>query len=389
MIGKHLKSISDRLKTLAEKEELSQSILLTGPDGVGKFQLVMDIARFMLCKEKTGCETCRSCKDVSKLQHPDFLFVFPFPKIRPESRKHTLFSFSDPVSSKAKYSEESKDEVENYISTRLDDQYAIVDFEKKENIPVEIIKDLLLALSKKPLLGGRRVVAIQNVDKMAFGAVDLFLKVVEEPPSDTHIVLTTSNPGQLPPTLLSRTNIITVPPAPTGTLSEYLCEKLEIDKNEAEFLARMSKGSRGKAFYFHQSDLTGRRNKILTFFDRLIRRDDLSLLIENISLEYVDSRFRVNDIRLDFEIMESIIHDLYMLSENQLENHLVNVDIAGELKALKCPAIETLDIWKGYCGETKKACLVNNVAVSSAMLFFYISCDKAIDNPVTINLRLP
>ncbi len=389
IMEKHLEIYSRRFKDLTTSEELSQSVLLIGPDGIGKFKLVMEIAGSLLCEKGTGCGICRSCKNVAILQHPDFLFVYPFPKIRPESKKHTLFSFSDPVSSSARYSEESKDEAENYIATRLEDPFAIVAFEKKENIPVEIIKDLLLALSKRPLLGGRRVVVIQNVDKMAFGAADLFLKIVEEPPANTHIILTTANPDQLQPTLLSRTSIMKIAPAPIDMLTEYLSDKLAIAKQEAEFLARMSKGSPGRAIYLHQGELAARRDKILIYFEKLTRRENLSLLAENISKDYVDSQFRFNDIRMDFEIMESIIHDLYMLEENRLENHLINVDIVSRLKELNRPAIESLDIWKGYCGEMKRACLVNNVSVSSAMLFFYISCEKAIDNPMAVNLKLP
>jgi DNA polymerase III delta prime subunit len=385
----HLEKISGRLKSQAENRELKQSILLTGLDGGGKFRLVMDIASTLLCESLNACGKCSGCKRVSSLQHPDFLLTFPFPKIRPESRKNTVFSFSDPVSSNARYSDDTKDEVENYIAQRLENPYAIVEFDKKENIPVEVVKDLIQALSKRPLMGGRRVAAILNVDKMAYGAADLFLKVVEEPPENTHIILTTANPDQLMPTLLSRTSVIKVPPAPVEDIEERLSAIPELGENEVRYIARMSKGSPGLALYLSQFDLAERRDLIFSFFEKILRPNGLSTLVEDVSLEYSGGQYRYNEILMDFEIMESIIHDLYIAGENQLENHLINVDITGKLRDLKAPAMESLDVWKGYCGEIRKACLVNNVSVNSAMVFFYISCAGALNNPVMTDLKLP
>jgi|GEM_PF-1271041 len=389
MMDSHIKKISERLKSLAKNEDLNQSILLIGQDGIGKFKLVMEIAATLLCDSLTNCGRCSGCKSVKNLQHPDFLLAFPFPKIKPESKKNTVFLFSDPVSSNARYSDDTKDEIDNYISTRIENPFAIVDFDKKENIPVEVIKDLILALSKKPLLGGRRVVAVINVDKMAFGAADLFLKVVEEPPDDTHIILTTANPDQLMPTLLSRTDIIKVPPARTEDLEKYLHKNLDMPENQVAYLARMSKGSPGLALYLSQCDLFDRRNMMFSFFEKILTGEDLSGLIEDVISEYSGGSYLFSEIKLDFEIMESIIHDLYILNKNQLDNHLINVDIKGKLKELKVPEIESLDVWKGYCSEVKRACLVNNVSVNSAMIFFYISCADAIDYPVKTRLKLP
>jgi DNA polymerase-3 subunit delta' len=389
MTRNHLEKISKRLKSLAENRELKQSILLTGLDGVGKFKLVMEIASNLLCESLTACDECAGCKRLSRLQHPDFLLTFPFPKIRPESKKNTVFSFSDPVSSNARYSDDTRDEIERFLSERMENPFAMVEFEKKENIPVEVIKDLIQALSKRPLLGGRRVAAILNVDKMAYGAADLFLKVVEEPPENTHIILTTANPDQLMPTLLSRTSVIKVPPADIEDIESRLAEDMGIPKNDVRYIARMSKGSPGLALYLSQYDLVKRRDLIFSFFERLLQPDKLSSLVEEISLEYSAGQYRYNEILLDFEIMESIIHDLYLAGQNQLDNHFINVDITGELKKLKVPDMESLDVWKGYCSEIRKACLVNNVSVSSAMVFFYISCAGALENPVMTDLKLP
>ncbi|MEE9554374.1 MAG: hypothetical protein V3W18_08770 [candidate division Zixibacteria bacterium] len=386
----HLNKTIGRLTEASRDGSLSQSILLTGRRGVGKFSVAMKTATALLCEnDRSGCGECRSCKDIGKLIHPDFLLLFPFPNIRPESKKVIVFPFSDPVSSAARFSEDTRDEVERFREVKTEDPYTIVEFGKKENIPAETVRDLRRALSKKPLKGGRRVVVILDIDKMAFGAADLFLKTVEEPPENTHLILTTSRPDLLLPTLLSRTHIVKIPPASTDELKPYLVDRLEINDKEASFLAGISGGSPGEAVYLYYSDIVERRERIVEFFSVLCEGKEINRLIDNVNRVYSIKRPSYEEIRLDFEIMESLIHDLYMIGQNGLDKYLLNVDIKGELTKMGRPEPEALDLWKECCAETKKACLINNVAVGTAMPFFYISCAKAMVNPAGQNFTLP
>lgn len=387
---KHLERITSIMKKAASDGSLSQSILLTGGQGTGKFKVAADVAAGLLCEnDRAGCGECRSCRDAAKLIHPDMLLLFPFPNIRPESKKVTVFPFSDPVTSSAKFSEDTRDEIERYLEIKSGDPFALVDFDKKENIPAETVRDLLRALSKKPLRGGRRAVVILDIDKMAFGAADLFLKTVEEPPDDTHLLLTTSRPDLLLPTLLSRTHIIKVPPASEGDLKEYLSKRIETGDPEASFLARISGGSPGAAVYLHENDIFTRRDMILGFFKELIGGGNANILIDSVNKVYSNKRPSYDEVKLDFEIMESIIHDVYLAGQNDLDKFLINVDISKELKELGQADREVVDVWKSCFAETKRACLVNNVAAGSAMPFFYISCGRALRNPAGLNFKIP
>ncbi len=395
MLFDHLNKLSANLISSAQKGSLSQSILLIGPEGIGKFALIMELTKALLCEnDHSACGNCQSCKDVIRFYHPDFLFAFPFPNIRPESKKVTIFSFSDPVSSNARYSEDTRDEVELFKKSKLENPYAILDFEKKENIPVEVIKDLIHALTRRPFRGGRRVVAILDIDKMAFGAADLFLKTVEEPPENTHLLLTTSRPDLLFPTLLSRTHRITVPPVPQDILVKSLIEKLGVQDDYASYLARASGGSLGMSVRLHESDIKDRRDKIVGFFARLLSGAPMNALIYDINNAYTGNlkagiKIGFDEIKMDFEIIESIIHDIYLIGENGLENHLINTDIAGNLKRLNRPEREVLDIWSSCNAETSRACLVNNVAANSAMVFLYLSFAQAMRDLTMPKYKLP
>jgi DNA polymerase-3 subunit delta' len=386
----HLNKTRSLLAEAARNGSLSQSLLLVGPRGSGRFSIVMDLARSLLCeKDRSGCGKCSSCREVDRLYHPDFLLLFPFPNLRPESKKVTVFPFSDPTGSGARFSEETQEEVERFRETKMADPFAVVDFQKRENIPVDVVKDLIRSLSRKPLKGGRRVAAVLEIDMMAYGAADLFLKTVEEPPSDTHLILTTSQPDLLLPTLLSRTHVVRIPPAPVEELTGHLMERIEVDEGTAAYLSRLSGGSPGRAIHLYEGDVVSRRDVIMRFFESLCGGSNVNQLIDDVNGEYGLGGISYDDIRIEFDIMESVIHDLYLLNENGLDNHLVNVDIREELSALGRPGIEVLDIWKACCAETRRACLVNNVAAGTAMMFFYISCADALEGPSELKFKLP
>jgi DNA polymerase-3 subunit delta' len=385
----YLKRIKSLLTDAARNGSLSQSLLLVGPRGVGRFSIVMDLARSLLCeKDSSGCGECSSCRDVDRLYHPDFLLLFPFPNLRPESKKVTVFPFSDPTGG-ARFSEETQEEIERFRETKMADPFAVVDFQKRENIPVDVLKDLMRSLSRKPLKGGRRVAAVLEIDRMAYGAADLFLKTVEEPPLDSHLILTTSQPDLLLPTLLSRTHVIKVPAAPAEELTAFLRKRVKVGEGTAAYLARFSGGSPGRAVHLFEGDVVSRRDVIMRYFAGLTDGSDVNQLIDDVNREYGVGGISYDDSRLDFDIMESIIHDLYMLGENGLDNHMVNVDISDELSALRGPGKEVLDTWKACCAETRRACLVNNVAAGTAMMFFYISCADALQGRSRLNFKLP
>ena len=386
----HLKELSDRLCNSARKGTLNQSVLFVGREGAGEFSLISDLAMTLLCEnEMSACGKCAGCREVAKLYHPDFLLLFPFPNLKPESKKLTVFSFSDPVNSSARYSEETRDTVEDFKKGLLEDSFMLADFEKKEIIPVEVVKDLIYALAKKPLKNGRRVVGVLNVDKMAFGAADLFLKTVEEPPHNTHILLTTSRPDLLYPTLLSRTQRIKTPPVPEEETQSILKNRLELKPQEALFLARISGGSPGMAVHFYDREIISRRETMLGYFSKLLAKEKTGILINEIQQVFGGFKYRFDDIRIDFDIIETIIHDLYLVNQKRLDNHFINIDIKGKLEDLKAPEKEVLDIWNSCCARTRQAATVNNVSADAAMMFFFISCAEALEKLARPKYTLP
>ena len=124
-------AVIDRIIKLGRR---GQALLLTGSPGIGKFALACYISRRFLCQQdNSGCGECLSCKSIANSNHPDFLLVFPFPNVAAESKKSTVFHFSDPVNSNARFSDETLEEVESFLKSKHDDPYRLVSFKKKGN----------------------------------------------------------------------------------------------------------------------------------------------------------------------------------------------------------------------------------------------------------------
>lgn len=131
--------------------KLSHAYIFSGPEGVGKKTTALRLAQILVCSVNTGCGDCPQCKSFAQLTNPDVLLV-----------------------------------------------------ESPETIKIEEIRDLIRKLSLKPYMAKRKVAIIDHAEDMTSEAANSLLKVMEEPKSETTIILITANPNRLLPTIRSR-----------------------------------------------------------------------------------------------------------------------------------------------------------------------------------------
>lgn len=117
--------------------------------------------------------------------------------------------------------------------------YSFIDPEKP-SIPIEAIRELQKFLLLKTTGSGalRRSVIIEDAHKMTLEAQNAFLKLLEEPPADTLIILTAVSSRLLLPTILSRTQHITVNVPTEGQLRALMNKSADKDAaKQAYFLS--------------------------------------------------------------------------------------------------------------------------------------------------------
>ncbi|MGC9315156.1 MAG: ATP-binding protein, partial [bacterium] len=162
---------------------IASAYLFRGPAGVGKLASALDFVRWLKCQSPETCQgACNSCKLIKRLNHPDLELIVPLPK-----------SISDDPDSTA---------VE--LGKIADDHFITLSFDKPASIGIGQARAISEWLALAPTSPGGRWAIIRDADAMTIEAANAFLKTLEEPPEDSHIILTSSSPDYLLPTIRSR-----------------------------------------------------------------------------------------------------------------------------------------------------------------------------------------
>ncbi len=232
--------LRSRLKQAAVRGSLPQSLLFHGPVGVGKQRLGLWLGAMLLCEadaEIRPCGECRSCRLSDSLQHPDIHWFFPLE--RPKCPSDKL---------KQKLEEARLDELEE----RRSDPLRACEPNPAAAIYLAAVEQLRAMASKRPAMGRHVVFVVGEADRMVPQAANpeaanALLKLLEEPPSDAFIVLTSSRPGTLLPTVRSRVLAVRVLPVGEEQVRAHLVAHGAAGDEVAARVARQSGGSIGAA----------------------------------------------------------------------------------------------------------------------------------------------
>ncbi len=317
---------------LVKENRADGSFLLTGPSGIGKWAYGLYFAAIYFCEseEAVPCGKCNSCRAIETFKHPDVQFLFPFPNLEPSKKQVTIFPFSDPNSG-AKYSKATYEEVQRFIDEKSKDPFRMVRFEGKPNIPVDILRDLRKFLRLRPMWGGNRAILISDIEKMAPRCTDLFLKTIEEPPSSTLIVLTSSVPERLPATILSRCRNLSLGTPDEEDVLNYLRGFAEGKKADLRFIVRASRNSPGLAGLLMEEKAAEMRDKILGIIGSGIKGDGyLDSIITNYQPEFPIASGGADAVTL----LTWILRDVIILQNGGNVDDIINCDRAELISGL-------------------------------------------------------
>jgi DNA polymerase-3 subunit delta' len=185
-----------RLAKAAGTGRLPQVLLFTGPAGVGKQRLALWLAQLVLCKTpgEEPCGSCRPCRLVSGLAHPDVHWFVPI--ARPKA--------SDPD----KQVEEAAQALAQIMEERRNQPL----YAESDGMAIHGIATVRLLQRRAALTsveGGRRVFIVAEADRLvpqesSQEAANALLKMLEEPPPGSLLLLTTVEAQRLLPTMRSR-----------------------------------------------------------------------------------------------------------------------------------------------------------------------------------------
>jgi len=213
------------LNKILQRGNIPHALLFTGIEGIGKRLTAKMFAMALHCRKRHGtfhdevtpagpfpCGDCRSCRRIGSGQHPDVLFIEP----------------------------------------------------EGAWIRIGQIRSLCETLALKPFEDGMRVVIIANAQQLNAEAGNALLKVLEEPPQRTILILTALQGSDLLPTIVSRCQQFRFNPLSADTITRLMVTEQGLAPHVAESVAALADGSLTRAQRMAAGQWLQRRKWLIT-----------------------------------------------------------------------------------------------------------------------------
>ena len=205
------------LRAVIRKEQFAHAYLFFGDDGIGKLLTAKMLAQAINCEEpvKNGsdaCGQCWACKQIDNAIHPDVFYIAP----------------------------------------------------DGEQIKIAQIREMQDFLVYRPLIGRYKIYIVDAADRMNISAANSLLKTLEEPPGHSVIILISSRPRHLLPTIQSRCQKLRFAPLSLPEVQEAVERQQQRSAEAARLVAGFSQGRIGVAFETDPDGVREERDRIVT-----------------------------------------------------------------------------------------------------------------------------
>jgi DNA polymerase-3 subunit delta' len=215
--------VIDLLRQAVARDRVPQSLLMAGPEGIGKRAVAVALAQAVNCPKRVGgskagtdaCGACSTCLRIAKGQHSDVAFI---------------------------------------------------DQGDAASLKIEVLRQRVLdVVGYRPFEASRRVYIIDPADAMTPQSQDALLKTLEEPPPSAILILVTAYPDTLLPTIQSRCRRLRFGPLAEADVAKVLVDRCKVDPARARILASASGGRVGAALAEDAGSLEEDRDAALGF----------------------------------------------------------------------------------------------------------------------------
>ena len=223
-----------------KENRIPHALLFVGPEGCGKLGLAVAFSQYINCEnpqEDESCGICSSCLKYQKLIHPDLHFVFPLMKVN----ENTLVC--------NEFMKEWREMLNSNIYFTPLQWYAHIGRENKQGtIYAEEAGEIIKKLNLKTIEAEYKCMLIWLPEKMNITAANKLLKILEEPPLKTVFILVAEETEQMLSTLLSRCQLVKIPPIKDSEMHEALSNQYQVSEHDLNNAVLLSEGNIIKAF---------------------------------------------------------------------------------------------------------------------------------------------
>jgi len=259
-----------------ERKRIAHAYLFHGQEGVGKDAAAVEFAMLINCDSpvngKEACGECKSCRDINSLKPPFIRFITALPTGKNESED------KDPL---VTLDEEDAQIYLSELSLKAGDKYHHINIPGANDIRISSIRLLKDQVSLTGYANKKKIFMISQAERMNQQSSNALLKILEEPPEDTVLILTTSRVNSLLPTIVGRCQSLKFEPLTDEEILTYLkSEHPQLNEKDAKFFAALSQGSLTNCREIMTQDYMDLRERVINFIASTITRRHLSLGVE-------------------------------------------------------------------------------------------------------------
>lgn len=237
------------LGSAIKNNRVHHAYIFLGPSGVGRKLTALNFAKALNCgadPDGAPCDACESCKKIDSSNHPDVRLFKPGGK--------------------------------------------------SSTIKIEDARRLINDIALKPYEARKKVYILDDAASMNRESANALLKTLEEPPSDSVIILIVEKMSDVLSTISSRSQVVKFYPMKKGDLDKTLVEVYNIAGERAGLLSSLSSGRIGEALKLNDDEAFERRSRILDGFlsgaifesEFDVSREESIFMLETIATWYRD-----------------------------------------------------------------------------------------------------
>jgi DNA polymerase III subunit delta' len=262
------------LKNIYSSNKISHAYIFYGKEGIGKDAVAVEFAKLLNCENRLdgteACDTCASCRQISSLNSTSFKFITALPAGRKETSEE-----DNPVNT---LKQEDYEIFLEEIDKKSKDNYYKINIPNANDIKISSIRQIKKEIYLTGVKGKKKIFLISNSDRMNPQSSNAFLKILEEPPGDSIIILTTSRLNAMLSTITGRCQKIRFDPIRKEDLTKFLLDfNKELKETEAELYADISDGSILKCKNITESYFLVLREKMIEMLIALVTNKSITL----------------------------------------------------------------------------------------------------------------
>ena len=308
------------LREAIRAERFPRSLILAGPKGAGKYTLALMLAKAVNCLQPTQsdglpdfCGLCRNCERIADSANLDDLVA-------------------EAVAARDDLRETDKKDTRILIQTHPD--VLIVPPDPPQLlIKLGQVRQVIHVAYYRPPVESKRSFSIFTSSAFMKEAANSLLKVLEEPPDHTSLILLTENPQELLPTIRSRAVVHRLGAIPAADLETLLAlRRPELNPKDRALAARLSEGAVGRALTIDLAVYLASRQDALILLHNALREPDYYQLFHATETYRAGADGQQKTINL-LRALGSLIEDLLLVVAGT-PALIRNLDLADELDRL-------------------------------------------------------